>query len=131
MTSRSNTETAQERQRFPSSPDITALAGMLYQALEGILVLGANGRRLRMQPEPGHFRVTNAGLPELPQAQPHETFLNGDEYRGAMKVLGYVIDRLSESDRELLFCAFADQVEPEADQFDFREMLNFRDGPDL
>ena len=123
MKSHYKNDPTRERQPFPSSPDITALAGMLFQSLGGVLTVDQNGQRNRVQVEPAQYRLSGASLPKLPHAQPNEVFLNGDEYRGAMKVLDYVLDRLSDADREMLYGAFASHPGQAEADFDFRELL--------
>ena len=117
-----------ERQAFPDSREIATLAGMLFCSLGGKLIIDKDGHRSRQQPEPAQFRLADSPLPVLPHAEPHEAFHSGDEYRGAIKVLSYMLDRLSDNDRDFLFEAMGSRPEPDSDDFDFRALMKPQNG---
>jgi hypothetical protein len=46
-------------------------------------------------------------LPSLPDAKPDERFLNGDEWRGAIKLMAGLLRRVSDADQDLVFSLLA------------------------
>lgn len=109
-----------EIQPWPDLPDAISIAAMLWLTLKGTMNIGGDGRRYRGQPE----LCSAESLPKLPGSQPWETFLNVDEYRGAMKLLDYILSRASEADRALVFTTFASMALDTGKSFDFRDAMH-------
>jgi len=123
MTKKSNSEPTTEREEWPECPELAAIAARLFTSLGGTFTIGENGQRYTGNPEPCLFRMLGEALPALPGAQPHEGFLNGDEYRGAVKLLNYVLRRTSQADRDMIFDAIGVVGIHPSKPFDFRDML--------
>lgn len=123
MTDRENTPPGSECQRWPESPDIAGLAAMLFIKMGGHFSIGSNGERYSGRPEPCLFRIQDQSLPVLPGAEPHEQFHSDEEWRGAIKLLDYIISRLSAADKNMIFDGFASVAIDERQPFDFRERL--------
>lgn len=120
MTDDVNAHCTDNFQRFPDNPDFALIIAMAYQKLGAQFVMGHN--QVRSVSIPMCTRLTG-GIPQMGGAQPHEKFYDDSEYRGAMKILGYFISRLSDADAEFVFTLFAPvRLSPDGD-FDFRDHL--------
>jgi len=108
---------------LPESIDIAGFCAMLYIKLGGNFAVASNGVRYAGKPEPILFRMNGDGLPQLPEAKPHERFHSDDEWQGAIKLLGYCLARLSDADKDMIFGAFASVAVDDRKPFDFREKL--------
>lgn len=111
------------KQLLPDCPAMAMTIGGLYTALGASFHINENGKRVAIRPEPYAFTDAGASLPALPNANPCETFADDGEYRGAIKVLEYILARFGSADRELIFGLMASEANNEGSAFDFRERL--------
>jgi hypothetical protein len=96
-----------EANMLPDHPDLALFVATLFKRLGGRLVIDDEGRRLARLPSLRDER-SGDGLPRLSGAQPWEQFDNADEWRGAIKLVRYWLDRLSDKDRDFVFTYCAD-----------------------
>jgi len=106
---------------LPEDPAIAVIAASLFKRLGGEISTDG-GRRCLSKPEAVLFEMRGESLPQLPDAEPHEQFHSAEEWRGALKLAEYLINRLSPADRDLVFALAPVHVHP-IDDFDFRDML--------
>jgi hypothetical protein len=92
---------------LPEAPEAANLIAGLFHMLGGTMTISEKGERRVIIPEPCSFVLNDRDLPSLPDAKPHERFLNGDEYRGAMKLVTGVLHRLHRNDQTFVYDAFA------------------------
>ena len=123
MTENTNSEAYADRHPWPEAPDSAAFCAMMFVKLGGTLAIGSDGRRYAGRPMPYLFQDMGEELPQLPGAAPHEQFQSEAEWEGAVKLLGYSIQRLSPADTEFIYAALAAVAVNEAKPFDFREKL--------
>lgn len=119
MTDDVNTDCTGNFQKFPDSPELALICAMTYQKLGAQFVMFNHVRSISIP------LCTHAigGMPQMKGARPHEKFYDDKEYRGAMKLLGYFVSRLSEADKEFVWTMLAsDRLSPDGD-FDFRDYL--------
>lgn len=122
MTDQFHTEDGGDSQPLPDNPELALFVAGLFQRLGGRLSING-GQRFAWRPEPVYFRLQGEGLPQLPDAQPHERFHSVGQWRGALKVADYWLSRLSAADKELVFTLFAPVGAGHPERFDFRERL--------
>lgn len=122
MTDRTHTEHGEEGQPLPDFPDLALFVAGLFQRLGGRLQI-YEGRRSVWRPEAAFFQIEGDGLPQMPNAKPHELFHSDAEWRGALKVVEYWLARLSSADKDLIFTFFASLRTGAPGKFDFRERL--------
>lgn len=84
-------------------PSVSFTWALLFQQLGGVLGIDQDGRRYTIHPEPCVFRMRGEELPCLPDPEPHERFLNGDEFRGALKLVAGLLRRVSDADKDLVY----------------------------
>lgn len=93
---------------LPECPEVAVVLAGLFTRLGAHFMIDHRGKRLVMLPEPCHLRLTEGRLPDaVPNAKPHEQFINNEQYRGAMRMLGAMLSRLHPSDKTLVYDAFA------------------------
>lgn len=92
------------------APAVSLSWALIFQQLGGSLGIGSDGRRHTTMPEPALFRSRGEELPSVPDPEPHERFLNGDEWRGAIKLMAALIRRTSDADKDLIFGLLAPVV---------------------
>ena len=110
----------EERGNLPENPGAAMLVGMLYLKLGGSFVI-SQGQRYTGQSELAAYEEDE--YPQLPHAKPHEQFLTAEQWRGATRMLAYLISRLHPADTDLLFDLFAPvSIDPRG-SFDFRDQL--------
>lgn len=90
-----------------NAPSVSFAWALIFQQLGGSFGIDTEGRRYTRLPEPAFFRSRGEELPSVPDPLPHERFLNGDEYRGALKLMAGLLRRVSEADNELIYAMFA------------------------
>ena len=122
MTNRSHTATGDEGQSLPDCPGLALFVADLFHKLGGQLSID-NGHRYVWSPEPGYFQLEGEELPQLHGAKPWEQFHSTDEWRGALKVAGYWLTRLSDADKNFVFTLLAPVCARPNEGFDFREHL--------
>lgn len=115
--------TSKSKDRLPSNLDVAGIFAALFLRLGGTFTVGSNGVRYVGRPEPALFRLQKRGLPQLLESEPWEQFHSADEWRGALKLVDYVLTRLSESDQDWVFGCFASVAMDDRKQFDFLERL--------
>lgn len=105
MTARNLYDTfgASRPEHFPEMADGASLIASLFQMLGGTMVIDETGARRVIIPEPCAFDE----MPALPNARPHEQFHRPDEYRGAMKLVTGLLQRLHPKDATFVYDAFA------------------------
>ena len=111
---------AASRDVLPDHPDLARFVATLFQRLGGRLEIDAGGRRIALLPD---FDRSWRAIPRLAGAQPSEQFRNEDEWRGAVKLVEYWLNRLSDRDRELVFTACAELRIDRGNSFDFRALI--------
>ena len=111
------------RDALPDHPDLARFVASLFRRLGGRLEIDAAGRRRAVLPDFDRAWRERRAIPQLTGAQPAERFHNEDEWRGAVKLVEYWLNRLSDRDRELVFTACADLRIDRGDRFDFRELI--------
>lgn len=83
------------------------IVAALFRRLGGLLATGPDGKRQVSFPLDPDTAATDLigpnGRPQLPGSHPSEQFRNDDEWRGAIKLARYWLDRLSDADKEWLF----------------------------
>lgn len=121
MTDRNDSPSNARRAEFPESCAVGMLCGCLYLQLGGSFTVSSRGQRYVGRPASAEFLA--AGMPQLPDAEPHEQFHSDAEWSGALKLLDYLIARLAPADKELVFGAFAPIAVDERQPLDFREHL--------
>jgi hypothetical protein len=84
---------------LPRDPSIAVMLAMLYEDLGGGFSVSSDGRRYYGIPEP----CQGEELPQLPDAAVHERFHCEDEWRGAIKLICALLQRLDRADSELVF----------------------------
>lgn len=109
------------RQALPDQPDLALFVATVFQRLGGRFEIDEQGRRHTMRPS--WLSLREQPLPQLAQAMPDERFHSPEEWHGAMKLLEYWLERLSEADRERVFTALATVDISRTEGFDFRELL--------
>lgn len=109
--------------QLPESSDIAGFCAMLFMRLGGSFAIGSNGVRYAGKPEPILFRLQGEGLPQLPDAKPHECFHSDAEWQGAIKLVDYCLSRLCKADRDFVYGALASVSVDDRHSFDFREWL--------
>ncbi|MEL7684416.1 hypothetical protein AAG594_08780 [Citromicrobium bathyomarinum] len=121
-----NTGTDCDCQPLPENPGAALVIGMLFLKLGGTLTTDSDGKRWIGQIEPCAYRFRGEEMPQLAGAKPHEQFLSVEQWRGATRMLMYLVQRLDQADLDLLF----DTMAPCAlkDDFDFRKLGNFQAG---
>lgn len=123
MTRKSNSETHSENQPLPENPGAAIMVGMLFKRLGGSFTIGADGRRWVGQQEPCAYRMRGEEYPQLPGAEPWEEFLSVEQWRGATRMLMYLLERLDPADKDYLFSVFAPIAVDDRDGFDFRKHM--------
>lgn len=106
MTSVNLSEMFGAEQTFPSCPDAALLLGVALIRLGGSFSIGSNGTRYVSRP----VYSDDEELPQLPNAKPHETFHNAEQWEGAAKVLQGLIHRLNKDDKTYLFEMLAESA---------------------
>lgn len=107
---------------LPENPGAALLVGMLYIKLGGSFMI-SGGQRYTGQLEPAAYRFKEKEYPQLPYAKPHEQFYTVEQWRGASRMLAYLVRRLDPADKDLLFDLFAPIAVDPRSSFDFREHL--------
>lgn len=121
MDKNSNSGAEKELHLFPENPGAAIVIGMLFQKLGGTLTIGSDGRRFLGQIEPCAYRALGDELPQLPGAEPWEKFLSVEQWRGATRMLMYLVKRMDSADKDFLFEVLAPCGLN--DSFDFREHM--------
>jgi hypothetical protein len=114
-----NNENQPEFQHFPDIPDAAMLIAITFKKLGVQFLMGDDGSKgvsIPMCP-----RLTG-GIPILSEARPHERFANETEYRGALKMIGYLISRLSENDKDFVWPIICTGQLPDG-VFDFHNLI--------
>lgn len=93
--------------RLPPASNTSCMLAMLYKRLGGSFSIGTNGVRYFGHPEPCLFRMLDQPLPQLAGTKPHEQFHNESEWRGALKLVEALLQRLDDHDSDLVFDLFA------------------------
>lgn len=99
---------------LPPAPDAALMLATIFQRLGGSFHIEQTGRRSIATPCAGAFNGKDGGWDiyphPVPNAEPTERFLSGDQYEGAIRMLVALIDRLHPSDRTFVFDAFGSAV---------------------
>ena len=91
---------------LPECPEAAVLLAGMFMRLGAHLIIDSKGDRRMILPEPCSFE--DRKLPEpVPNPKPHETFLNGEQYRGALRMLTAMMNRLHPTDSAFVYDAFA------------------------
>lgn len=90
-----------------NAPAVSLAWALVFQQMGGSLGIDTQGNRYTSLPEPCLFRMRGQELPSLPDPEPHERFLNSDEWRGAIKLMAGLLRRVSEADQDLVFSLLA------------------------
>ena len=100
-----------KRNELPHSPEIALLIGTLFKQLGGDLNIEPDGRRYSSVPEP----LTFDSLPKISRLDPCYQPMNGEQYRGAMRLVSGLLHRLGKADKDFLFDLLGDAyVDPGA-----------------
>lgn len=100
-----------KQSELPHSPQIALLVGTLFKQLGGDLNIEPDGLRYSSVPEPHTFD----SLPKISGLEPCYQPMNGEQYRGAMRLVSGLMHRLGKADKDFLFDLFAEAyVDPEA-----------------
>ena len=110
-------------QPLPENPHVARFCAGAFRQLGGTFTIGSNGVRYAGCPEPVAFRLAHKDLPQLPGSAPHEQFHSAEEWKGAMKLLDYVLARLGNRDADLIYQAFATDASHHGTA-DFRHKLS-------
>jgi len=98
---------------LPRAPGTAMMLALLYKRLGGIFSISSNGSRYFGRPEPALFRVQGRDVPQLAGAQPHEQFHSPAEWKGAIKLVEALLQRLDDADTNLVFGLLAaDAIDP-------------------
>jgi hypothetical protein len=106
------------RNPLPDHPDLALFVGTLFERLGGKLEIDGQGNRRAHRPETGA-----ANIPQMADAQPWEQFRSQDEWRGAIKLVAYWLERLGAADKERVFTLLAAVELGSEPGFDFRADL--------
>ncbi|MEM1051149.1 MAG: hypothetical protein AAGI28_03555 [Pseudomonadota bacterium] len=95
---------------LPPSPEVAIVMGSLFQRLGGWLYIDSNGERRMSVPMAGAYEGEEWDkYPHpVPNAEPTERFMCGDQYEGAMRMVLALLRRLHPTDKTLIYDAFAD-----------------------
>lgn len=105
---------------LPENPDLALFVGTLFERLGGRLTIDAKGHRRACRPTAEELQ---SGIPQLADAQSLERFHSVAEWRGAIKLAAYWVDRLGQADKERVYTLLAAvELDSEPD-FDFRGQL--------
>ena len=118
---RRNSSGGNVRHALPDQPDLALFVATVFQRLGGSFEIDKYaGRHAR---RPAWLDLREQSLPQLAQATRAERFHSPEEWHGAMKLLEYWLDRLSDADRERVFTALGTIDISGSESFDFRELL--------
>ena len=109
----------------PSIPDSPELAVFLVGVMQGLgcnFTIDGTGRRAVGWPESPSLDCSD-GIPQMFGAGPSQRFHCDDEWRGAIKLGHYWLQRLSARDKDLAFTLAASVCADPRQPFDFREQL--------
>lgn len=109
----------------PSMPESPELAVFLVGVMQGLgcsFTIDSTGRRAIGWPDSPSLDCSD-GIPQMFGAAPSQQFHCDDEWRGAVKLAHYWLQRLSARDKELAFTLAASVCADPRQHFDFREQL--------
>lgn len=109
-------------QTWPDMPEVASFVAMCFIRLGGNFAISSEGRRYMGQPE-GALHDRLSSVPQMPKAVHRHRFQSEREWTGALKLLSYALEHLSDGDRELVFGSFASVALNPRKSFDFREHL--------
>ena len=93
---------------LPECPEAAIVIAGMFLRLGASLIIDNDGARRMILPEPCSFRMDGRDLPEpVPNAMPHEAFLNDEQYRGALRMVTGMMSRLHPRDAAFVYDAFA------------------------
>lgn len=95
--------TDQLPETLPPNPAGAMLLALTYIRLGGSFSI-SNGKRYMGETL---FISADEGLPQLPDAEPHEQFHCAREWRGAIKLLNGLIRRFDRGDRDAIYTLLA------------------------
>jgi hypothetical protein len=90
-----------------SLPESAVLLALIYQRLGGTFSISSKGGRYFGRPEPALFHINGGDIPQLPGAKAHEQFRNAEQWKGAVKLVEALLQRLDERDTDTIFDLFA------------------------
>ena len=95
-------------QHLPECPEAATVIASMFLRLGAHLIVDQHGKRQMMLPEPCSARDEEGNLPDpVPNAKPTERFLSSDQYRGALRMVTAMLNRLHPNDTAFVYDAFA------------------------
>lgn len=110
MTAEIHSNSTAIEHKLPEDTNVANFIAEHFLMLGGQMIDDGTRHSVSM-PEPAWFRLQSRELPQLPGANPWERLHSDQEWRGALKVAAYFMQRLSDSDREFVFGLYSSSDE--------------------